>query len=58
MMPMKEVTCILSAIEQGDPHAAEPLLLAGYEGLKRGEADLPPRSRVHLTEALERLVEL
>jgi serine/threonine protein kinase len=36
---------------------AEPLLLAGYEGLKRREADVPPQSRVRLTQALERLVE-
>jgi hypothetical protein len=38
--------------------AAEPLLLAGYEGLKRREADLPPPGRARLTQALERLVEL
>jgi RNA polymerase sigma factor (TIGR02999 family) len=35
---------------------AEPLLLAGYEGLKRREADIPLQSRVRLTQALERLV--
>jgi hypothetical protein len=38
--------------------AAEPLMLAGYEGLKRREADIPPPSRACLTQALERLVEL
>jgi tetratricopeptide (TPR) repeat protein len=36
---------------------AEPLLLAGYEGLKRCEADIPPPKRVRLTQAVERLVE-
>lgn len=36
---------------------AEPLLLAGYEGLRRREADIPPGSRVRLTQALERLAE-
>ena len=35
----------------------KPLLLAGYEGLQRREADIPPPSRVRLTQALERLVE-
>jgi tetratricopeptide (TPR) repeat protein len=37
--------------------AAEPLLLAGYEGLKEHEATLPPQAKIRLTEALERLVE-
>jgi RNA polymerase sigma factor (TIGR02999 family) len=32
---MKEVTCILSAIEQGDPSAAEQLLPLVYEELRR-----------------------
>jgi hypothetical protein len=36
---------------------AEPLLLAGYEGLKRREADIPPQRGVRLTQTLERLVE-
>jgi tetratricopeptide (TPR) repeat protein len=35
---------------------AEPLLLAGYEGLKKQEAKLPPEGKVGLTEAVERLV--
>ncbi len=37
---------------------AEPLLLAGYEGIKKREATIPPQGKVRLTEALERLVQL
>jgi eukaryotic-like serine/threonine-protein kinase len=37
---------------------AEPLLLAGYEGLKRREARIPEAGKVRLTEALQRLVRL
>jgi hypothetical protein len=37
---------------------AEPLLVAGYEGMKAREAKIPAQSRVRLTEALERLVQL
>jgi serine/threonine protein kinase/tetratricopeptide (TPR) repeat protein len=37
---------------------AEPLLLAGYEGMKQREAKIPVTSKVRLTEALERLVQL
>jgi hypothetical protein len=36
---------------------AEPLLLAGYEGLKKHEAETLPPGRVRLPEALERLVQ-
>jgi tetratricopeptide (TPR) repeat protein len=36
---------------------AEPMLLAGYEGLKRCEGEIPPVSRVRVTEAIERLVQ-
>jgi tetratricopeptide (TPR) repeat protein len=36
---------------------AEPLLLAGYEGLKGHEATIPPAGRPRLTEALQRLVD-
>jgi RNA polymerase sigma factor (TIGR02999 family) len=35
MMPMNEVTRILSAIEEGDPHAAEQLLPLVYEELRK-----------------------
>jgi DNA-binding SARP family transcriptional activator len=37
---------------------AEPLLKEGYEGLKAREQTIPPKSKVRLTEALERLVKL
>jgi serine/threonine protein kinase/lipopolysaccharide biosynthesis regulator YciM len=37
---------------------AEPLLLAGYEGLKQRETKIPAYGKVRLTEALERLVQL
>jgi tetratricopeptide (TPR) repeat protein len=37
---------------------AEPLLLEGYEGMKQREANLPPREKTRLIEALERLVQL
>jgi serine/threonine protein kinase/tetratricopeptide (TPR) repeat protein len=36
---------------------AEPLLLAGYEGMKQREAKIPANGQVRLTEALERLVQ-
>jgi serine/threonine protein kinase/tetratricopeptide (TPR) repeat protein len=37
---------------------AERLLLSGYEGMKEREGKIPPQSKVRLTEALERLVQL
>jgi hypothetical protein len=38
---------------------AEPLLLAGYEGMKQREATIPqPDGKVRLPEALDRLIEL
>ncbi len=37
---------------------AEPLLLAGYEGMKQREKTISPESKARLAEALERLVEL
>jgi serine/threonine protein kinase len=37
---------------------AEPLLLSGYQGMKRCENSIPPRSKVCLSEALERLIQL
>jgi hypothetical protein len=44
---MDEVTRILSAIDQGDPHAAEQLLPLVYAELRRLAApiDREPRSR-------------
>ena len=37
---------------------AEPLLLAGYEGMKQREGQIPPQGKIRLTEALERVVQL
>jgi serine/threonine protein kinase/tetratricopeptide (TPR) repeat protein len=37
---------------------AEPLLRQGYEGMKQRAAKMPANAKVHLTEALERLVQL
>src|SRR5262249_13447654 len=37
---------------------AEPLLLAGYEGMKRRQKTIPTQARVRLAEGLDRLIEL
>jgi serine/threonine protein kinase len=37
---------------------AEPLLLEGYEGMKKRESQIPPLGRPRLAEAVERLVQL
>jgi hypothetical protein len=37
---------------------AEPLLLEGDEGMKQQEAKIPPKDRVRLPEAVERLMQL
>jgi serine/threonine protein kinase/tetratricopeptide (TPR) repeat protein len=37
---------------------AEPLLLAGYEGMKQREATIPPQAAMRIPQALERLVRL
>ena len=37
---------------------AEPLLLAGYEGIKKQENAIPPAARIRLNEAIDRLIEL
>ena len=37
---------------------AEPLLRAGYEGMKQREKTIPPPGQVYLPEAIERLVQL
>jgi serine/threonine protein kinase/tetratricopeptide (TPR) repeat protein len=37
---------------------AEPLLLAGYQGMKEREGNIPKQYRIRLTEAIERLVQL
>ncbi len=36
---------------------AEPLLLAGYQGMKQREATIPPEGKPRLPEAIERLVQ-
>ena len=38
--------------------SAEPLLVAGYEGMKEREATIPAAGKVRLKEALERLVQI
>jgi tetratricopeptide (TPR) repeat protein len=37
---------------------AEPLLLAGYEGMKQRENSIPPPGKIRLPEALDRLISL
>ena len=37
---------------------AEPLLLAGYEGMKINEQQIPPRFKACLSKAVDRLIEL
>ena len=37
---------------------AEPLLLKGYEGMKQREKSIPASSRIRLSQALDRLIEL
>ena len=37
---------------------AEPLILAGYEGMKAREAKIPPPGKPYFTEAAERVVKL
>ena len=37
---------------------AEPLLLAGYQGMKERVATIPGDAKVRLTEVLERLMQL
>ena len=36
----------------------EPLLVAGYEGMKQREATIPEQAKIRLPEALDRLIEL
>jgi DNA-binding GntR family transcriptional regulator len=43
--PMHEVTCILAAIEQGDPQAAEQLLPLVYDELRRLAAERITREK-------------
>jgi tetratricopeptide (TPR) repeat protein len=45
-------------LDQGRFSEAEPLLLAGYEGMKQHAGAIPHRDRPRLSQALERLVKL
>jgi tetratricopeptide (TPR) repeat protein len=45
-------------LEQKKYADAEPLLLAGYEGLKQRAAKIPSQEKAYLTKALERLEQL
>ena len=47
-----------SLLGQGKHAEAEPLLVAGYEGMKQREKTIPPQGRGRLPEAADRLVEL
>ena len=42
---MTEVTGVLSAVEQGDPHAAEQLLPLVYDALRRLAAEKMAREK-------------
>lgn len=46
---------LLGQKKHGD---TEPLLLKGYEGMKKRESMIPPEGKVRLTQAVERLVQL
>jgi eukaryotic-like serine/threonine-protein kinase len=45
-------------LDQKKYTAAEPLLLAGHEGLKNRQAQIPPGSKTRLTKAAMRLIQL
>ena len=47
-----------SLLSQKKYSEAEPLLLAGYIGMKQREKTIPPKGKVRLTEALDRMIEL
>jgi hypothetical protein len=47
-----------SLLAQKKYKEAEPLLSEGYEGMKQREKTIPPKSKVRLIEAAERLVKL
>jgi tetratricopeptide (TPR) repeat protein/tRNA A-37 threonylcarbamoyl transferase component Bud32 len=48
----------VSLLGQARHAEAEPLLLAGYEGMKQREETIPAMAKIRLTEAVERLVQL
>jgi|GEM_PF-1545586 tetratricopeptide (TPR) repeat protein len=45
-------------LDQKKYEEAEPLLLSGYQGMKKRESQMPSSAKVQLTRALERLVHL
>jgi hypothetical protein len=45
-------------LSQTEHTEAEPLLLAGYEGMKEREGKIPADGKPHLKESLQRLVQL
>jgi serine/threonine-protein kinase len=47
-----------SLVGQKQYAEAEPLLLAGYEGMKQRQATIPAHAKKYLTESLDRLVQL
>jgi len=47
-----------SLLGQNNYAEAEPLILAGYEGLKAREAKIPALSKTYLQKAAERVVKL
>lgn len=46
-----------SLLGQGRYAEAEPLLMAGYEGMKQRETTIPAPGKARLTDALDRLIE-
>ena len=51
------VTQILPEMEKGDPSAAEPLLVSGYEGFCQHVDKMPEKNKPFLNEVLRRLVQ-
>jgi len=47
-----------SLLGQGKSREAEPLLLAGFNGMEEGSAKIPASGKRRLREAAERLVKL
>jgi hypothetical protein len=43
---------------QGHHPAAEPLLIAGFEGMQQRESTIPDAGQIRLTAALDRLIDL
>src|SRR5262249_46953872 len=59
-LPTFQVRSLLGGalLGQGRYADAEPLILSGYEGMKRGEGAIPPAARKWLADAGRRVVEL